>query len=109
MYAIRSYYVRRLAQAVIALLAISLIVFAMTYLQADPVDSLLPQTASKAQREALRVELGLDQPLAAQYARYMGRLLRGWQGSGTIFLAWCNLRCVFCQNFETSQMRNNFV
>jgi putative pyruvate formate lyase activating enzyme len=30
-------------------------------------------------------------------------VLRGWQGSGTIFFAWCNLRCVFCQNFETSQ------
>src|SRR3990172_1859481 len=24
--------------------------------------------------------------------------LRGWNGSGTIFLSWCNLRCVFCQN-----------
>jgi putative pyruvate formate lyase activating enzyme len=30
--------------------------------------------------------------------------LRGWKGSGTIFFSWCNLRCVFCQNFETSQM-----
>jgi putative pyruvate formate lyase activating enzyme len=31
-------------------------------------------------------------------------VLRGWRGSGTIFMAWCNLRCVFCQNFETSQV-----
>jgi putative pyruvate formate lyase activating enzyme len=29
--------------------------------------------------------------------------LRGWNGSGTIFFGWCNLRCVFCQNFEASQ------
>lgn len=28
--------------------------------------------------------------------------LRGWNGSGTIFLAGCNLRCVFCQNFDVS-------
>jgi len=28
--------------------------------------------------------------------------LRGHRGSGTIFFAGCNLRCVFCQNFETS-------
>lgn len=28
--------------------------------------------------------------------------LRGWNGSGTIFLSGCNLRCVFCQNFEIS-------
>ena len=31
-------------------------------------------------------------------------VLRGWHGSGTIFFSWCNLRCVFCQNFETSQL-----
>ena len=29
--------------------------------------------------------------------------LRGTRGSGTIFLAKSNLRCVFCQNFEISQ------
>ena len=29
--------------------------------------------------------------------------LRGWRGSGTIFFASCNLRCVFCQNFDISQ------
>lgn len=29
--------------------------------------------------------------------------LRGWRGSGTIFFSWCNLRCVFCQNFSISQ------
>ncbi len=29
-------------------------------------------------------------------------ILRGHNGSGTIFLAHCNMKCVFCQNFETS-------
>ena len=29
--------------------------------------------------------------------------LRGWRGSGTIFFAHCNLRCVFCQNWDISQ------
>jgi putative pyruvate formate lyase activating enzyme len=28
--------------------------------------------------------------------------LRGWNGSGTIFFSWCNLKCVFCQNWEIS-------
>jgi putative pyruvate formate lyase activating enzyme len=28
--------------------------------------------------------------------------LRGWRGSGTIFFTGCNLRCVFCQNFDIS-------
>lgn len=30
--------------------------------------------------------------------------LVGWAGSGTIFLSNCNLRCVFCQNFEISHL-----
>ena len=29
--------------------------------------------------------------------------LRGWKGSGTIFFGLCNLRCVFCQNWDISQ------
>ena len=28
--------------------------------------------------------------------------LRGWRGSGTIFFGGCNLRCVFCQNYDVS-------
>ena len=29
--------------------------------------------------------------------------LRGWRGSGTIFFSLCNLKCVFCQNWDISQ------
>ncbi len=29
--------------------------------------------------------------------------LRGTNGSGTIFFSFCNLKCVFCQNHDTSQ------
>jgi putative pyruvate formate lyase activating enzyme len=41
----------------------------------------------------------------ASYFPHFGEedCLRGWQGSGTIFFAWCNLRCVFCQNYDISQ------
>jgi len=35
--------------------------------------------------------------------------LRGWRGSGTIFFAGCNLRCLFCQNFEISQLNHGEV
>jgi putative pyruvate formate lyase activating enzyme len=31
--------------------------------------------------------------------------LRGWNGSGTLFFAGCNLRCVFCQNWDISWRR----
>jgi len=32
--------------------------------------------------------------------------LRGHRGSGTIFFGLCNLRCVFCQNWDISQQRS---
>lgn len=41
----------------------------------------------------------------ASYFPHFGEedCLRGWNGSGTIFFGMCNLRCVFCQNFDISQ------
>ena len=33
-------------------------------------------------------------------------VLRGSRGSGTIFFSYCNLRCVFCQNFDISWQGN---
>jgi putative pyruvate formate lyase activating enzyme len=50
------------------------------------------KTGVKAQVSSFGAHLGEEQPL------------RGWAGSGTIFFARCNLRCVFCQNFEISQV-----
>lgn len=35
--------------------------------------------------------------------------LRGWQGSGTIFFSFCNLKCVFCQNFDISWEGNGQI
>jgi putative pyruvate formate lyase activating enzyme len=35
--------------------------------------------------------------------------LRGRFGSGTIFFGWCNLRCVFCQNYEISWLGEGHI
>jgi len=42
--------------------------------------------------------------IVSSYSPHFGEedCLRGWRGSGTIFFSGCNLRCVFCQNFEIS-------
>ena len=32
--------------------------------------------------------------------------ISGYRGSGTIFFAHCNLRCVFCQNYPISHLGN---
>jgi putative pyruvate formate lyase activating enzyme len=46
----------------------------------------------------------------ASYFAHFGEedCLRGWNGSGTIFFAFCNLRCVFCQNHDISQAPAGF-
>ena len=44
------------------------------------------------------------QAVVASYFAHFGEenCLRGTNGSGTIFFSGCNLRCVFCQNFDVS-------
>jgi putative pyruvate formate lyase activating enzyme len=46
-----------------------------------------------------------ERAVVASYGPHHGEEdpLRGWAGSGTIFFSWCNLRCVFCQNWDISQ------
>ncbi len=47
---------------------------------------------------------GRHAPVASAFAHFGEEdCLRGWNGSGTIFFAFCNLRCVFCQNWDISQ------
>jgi putative pyruvate formate lyase activating enzyme len=42
--------------------------------------------------------------MVSSYFAHFGEedCLRGSRGSGTIFFSWCNLRCVFCQNYDIS-------
>jgi len=44
-------------------------------------------------------------PAVASYCAHHGEepVLSGRRGSGTIFLGNCNLRCVYCQNYQISQ------
>ena len=46
-------------------------------------------------------------PVVSSYGPHYGEEppLVGRHGSGTIFLAGCNMRCAFCQNYEISQER----
>ncbi len=48
----------------------------------------------------------LDRPVVSSYGPHFGeeRPLVGEGGSGAIFFTWCNLRCVFCQNWEISHL-----
>ena len=60
-----------------SLLLLTLLIFAVTRTTGDPVNLLLPEEASQAQREKLTQDLGLDQPLLMQYVNFVGSISRG--------------------------------
>ena len=71
------YLFSRLWQGLIAILGAVLIVFIAQRLAGDPLALLLPMDASEADFEALRAELGLDQPLLEQFFRFLQSVLGG--------------------------------
>ena len=72
------YVLLRLAQLVPVLLLASVAVWLMVYLiPGDPAISLLGGDATPEQLERARARMGLDQPLAVQYALWLGRVARG--------------------------------
>jgi len=68
---------QRIVRAVLTLWLVVSVVFFILHFSGDPVALLLSDTATPAQIEALRAQLGLDQPLPIQYAKYLGSLVRG--------------------------------
>ena len=73
----RRFLVVRFLQALVALLAITLIVFGLTHLTGSPVDALLPDDASQEQIESLIRHWGLDRPLHEQYLAFLGNAVQG--------------------------------
>ncbi len=69
--------VRRVAQAVLVMMVVAFIAFALFQYVGDPVLSMLGQDATPAQREELRRDLGLDDPFHAQFARFLGNAVQG--------------------------------
>jgi len=68
---------RRLFQSVVVLLAVALIAFTMFRFVGDPVNSMLPENASTADRQKLRAQLGLDAPVATQFGRFISGAVQG--------------------------------
>jgi peptide/nickel transport system permease protein len=72
-----AFILRRLAQALIVMLAVAFIAFMLFQFVGDPVTSLLGQDVTPAQRAQLRRDLGIDQPFPLQFARFVGNALQG--------------------------------
>ncbi|HMK01694.1 MAG TPA: ABC transporter permease, partial [Reyranella sp.] len=71
------YIIRRLMQAALVMVVMSAVVFAGIYVIGDPVAMMISPDASEVEREAVRVTLGLDQPMWRQYLTFVGDALHG--------------------------------
>lgn len=60
---------------------VTLVFFVARIFGGDPVERFIPPDASDETREAIRHNMGLDQPLLIQYFSYLGGVLRGDLGT----------------------------
>ena len=72
-----AFILRRLGQAILVMLAVGLIAFALFRFVGDPVLFMLGQDATPEDRVRVTQQLGLDQPFYVQYARFVERALHG--------------------------------
>ena len=67
---------KRLASLVVVLIGVSFLVFMLLSLTpGDPVRMMLGESATPEAQEALREEMGLNDPLLVQYGRYMKNII----------------------------------
>lgn len=72
-----SYLINRLLHALLVVFVVSVIAFLLGHFTGDPVTSVLGVDATTQARAALRLKLGLDDPLFLQYAHYIQQVLGG--------------------------------
>jgi peptide/nickel transport system permease protein len=85
-----TYTIRRLFQAVVIILLVTMIVFSVIrYLPGDPVLAYISRDAytssSPAEIAKLRHDFGLDQPIHVQYVHWLGDVFRGDLGMSIMF------------------------
>lgn len=70
--------IKRLLATVPVVFGVLLLTFLLIHLvPGDPVEVMLGESASIADRSALRKDLGLDQPLVTQFTQYLSKLAQG--------------------------------
>ncbi len=75
----------RLFHSIIALLAVSMIVFGLGRLSGNPLDTLLDVDATEDDYARVSAYWGLDQPLHIQYLKYIGNMATGKFGESIRF------------------------
>jgi peptide/nickel transport system permease protein len=75
---VKRYLARRLLLAIPVLVGVSIVVFMVLHLSpGDPAEIMLGSAATKEDLARLRADLGLNEPLPVQYARWIGHVVRG--------------------------------
>jgi len=80
-----AFFARRLFQALLVMLAILVIAFAVRTSLGDPLREIMGQAVPESERAELRHELGLDAPWPVQLARYLGDAATGDLGTSIIY------------------------
>lgn len=79
------FFARRLIQAVAVMFVISVIGFSIQDNLGDPLQEMLGQSVSEAERQVLRDRMGLNDPFWTQYGRFISKALRGDFGDSYFF------------------------
>ena len=77
--------IRRLIQSSLVILTMTVVVFLGVYAIGNPVDILMPDDATAAERDLAIKSLGLDKPLLIQYTTFLGNLLHGDLGTSFVY------------------------
>ena len=72
-----AFIIQRLLQAVVVMLSVSFVSFALFQFVGDPINNMVGQDATEAQRELLRERLGLNEPWPLQFIHYIGNIIQG--------------------------------
>jgi peptide/nickel transport system permease protein len=72
-----AFIVRRIIQAIIVMLIISLVGFSIQHQIGDPIRDLVGERVTPAEREVIRDQLGLNDPFYVQYVRFVKNACKG--------------------------------
>lgn len=76
----KRYILKRIFQAAICLIGVTIIIFFLTRLSGDPVLLMVPPEATQQDIEVMRSTLGLDKPIYVQYWTFISMAIRGHFG-----------------------------
>ncbi len=80
-----TFLLKRLVQATLVMLVISLVAFAVKDNLGDPLRELTGQSVSEAERQIMRTEMGLNDPFFVQYKRFLINAVQGDFGTSYTF------------------------